>query len=287
MESVAMRQSGAYDFETHYESLCALQSTCPIPAVKANLNEGVLDLNGDRIRSNDWVPVLDSLRINKTLEFIAIRSYYQAALEEENEKKDYLGKRKPPAVRSKEITNKLCKSLRECLNITPALNCIELQGLPLKERDLHLLARGVAKNATLQHLSLEFSRIGDEGLEQLLKGVKNSPTVTSLNFTGCSLSPKGAEFIAKIIRHQAMRRHNEAWQDSLRYRRPDLDRMAGIRRITLNYNPMLGDQAAMVLAEVLKDDLWLKALDLQHSGVSNQGAQSLLGKKLVINSQKY
>ena len=55
-----------------------------------------------------------------------------------------------------------------------------------------------------------------------------------------------------------MKRHNEAWQDSLRYRRPDLDRMAGVRRITINSNPLLSDQGAKVLAEALKDDLWLK-----------------------------
>ena len=55
-----------------------------------------------------------------------------------------------------------------------------------------------------------------------------------------------------------MKRHNEAWQDSLRYRRPDLDRMNGIRRITINANPMVGDEGAVALAEALKDDLWLK-----------------------------
>lgn len=57
-----------------------------------------------------------------------------------------------------------------------------------------------------------------------------------------------------------MKRHNEAWRDSLRYRRPDLDRMPGIRRITINNNPMLGDQGAGLLAEALKDDLWLKGI---------------------------
>lgn len=59
-----------------------------------------------------------------------------------------------------------------------------------------------------------------------------------------------------------MKRHNEAWRDSLRYRRPDLDRMPGIRRITINNNPMLGDQGAGLLAEALKDDLWLKGLGI-------------------------
>uniref|UniRef100_A0A2C9K5K8 Centrosomal protein of 78 kDa n=1 Tax=Biomphalaria glabrata TaxID=6526 RepID=A0A2C9K5K8_BIOGL len=73
-----------------------------------------------------------------------------------------------------------------------------------------------------------------------------------------------------------MQRHNEAWRDSLRYRRPDLDRMSGIRRITANNNPMLGDDGAKVLAEALKDDLWLKALDLQSCGIGATGAKSFL-----------
>ena len=55
-----------------------------------------------------------------------------------------------------------------------------------------------------------------------------------------------------------MLRHNEAWKDSLRYRRPDLDRMHGLRRITINCNPLIGDDGTQVLADVLKDDLWVK-----------------------------
>ena len=34
--------------------------------------------------------------------------------------------------------------------------------------------------------------------------------------------------------------------------------MAGIRRITINSNPLVGDQGAKCLAEILKDDLWVK-----------------------------
>ncbi|GFO07678.1 centrosomal protein of 78 kda-like [Plakobranchus ocellatus] len=74
-----------------------------------------------------------------------------------------------------------------------------------------------------------------------------------------------------------MQRHNEAWRDSLRYRRPDLDRMSGLRRITANANPMLGDLGARAFAEALKDDLWLKAaLDLQACGIGAMGARSFL-----------
>ncbi len=34
----------------------------------------------------------------------------------------------------------------------------------------------------------------------LCKGVKNSTSVSSLNFTGCGLSWKGAETLAKVIK---------------------------------------------------------------------------------------
>ncbi len=50
IESVAVRQRGGTDFATHYENLCALQSSCPLPAVKAHLHEGVIDINADRLK---------------------------------------------------------------------------------------------------------------------------------------------------------------------------------------------------------------------------------------------
>ncbi|ELT88150.1 hypothetical protein CAPTEDRAFT_222075 [Capitella teleta] len=275
IESVAVRQQGAFHFETHYDNLCALQASCPLAAVKARLPEGVLDVNGDRIRATDWMPIVNSLRINKTLDLVAIRSFYQNTLDD-HEKNGTKMRTKAPSIRSKEITFRICKSLKECLVGTPTLSCIELQGLPLRERDLQALARGIAKNATLKHISLESSSVGNDGLEILCKGVKNSKSLTSLNFSACGLSWKGAETLAKIIKHQAIKRHNEAWQDSLRYRRPDLDRMSGIRRITINCNTMIGDQGALALAEALKDDLWLKALDLQQCGLTDVGSKALL-----------
>ncbi|KAL5020536.1 hypothetical protein ScPMuIL_003428 [Solemya velum] len=275
IESVKVRQRGAYDFDTHYDNLCAMQDSCPLPLVKVHLSQGVLDINGDRIRVADWPPILNTLRINKSLEMVAFRSFYQPPTDGTS-KKAMIEKRKTPAIRSKEITYRLCKALKECVAATPVLNTLELQGLPLRERDLQTLMKGIAKNTTLTHVSLEYCRIADTGLDIICKGIKNSPRISSVNFTGCSLTFKGADLLAKIIKHQAMKRHNEAWRDSLRYRRPDLDQMQGIRRITINNNPMVTDQGAVLLAEALKDDLWLKALDMQGCGISTDGAQHLL-----------
>jgi len=58
MESVAIRQRGGYDFATHYDHLCALNNTCPVPSVKAHLAQNQLDINADRIRCMNLILLL-------------------------------------------------------------------------------------------------------------------------------------------------------------------------------------------------------------------------------------
>lgn len=273
MESVHIRQRGAYDFESHYDSVCALHDCCPLPAVKAHLSQGILDLNGDKISLPDWKPLLSSLSINKSLEYVAVTSNHLIA-EKGKENNVPKSKRKQPAIRGKEGNHELCKAIKKCLLVTPALACLKLQGLPLRDSDILYLAKGLNKNCSLNYLSLTGCRIGDNGLETIGRAIKNNMTLNAINLTGCSLTWQGADIFARIIKHQAMCRHGEAWKDSLRYRRPDLERMSGLRRITLNNNPLIGDHGALVLAEALRDDLWLKALDLQGCGISKVGAKA-------------
>ena len=61
IESVQARQRGAYDFESHYDNLCALQDSVPLAAVKANLSSGILDINADRVR---WVVLAVSVTVS-------------------------------------------------------------------------------------------------------------------------------------------------------------------------------------------------------------------------------
>ncbi|KAJ1206593.1 hypothetical protein NDU88_001996 [Pleurodeles waltl] len=277
IDSVQIRRQGAFDFQAHYEYLCVLQDSVPLPAVKANLRHGILDVNGDRIKLADWKPILDTLRINKNLNSIAIRSFLQPGPVEPGEER-YTAhfRRRTPAIRSREMTFQLCKAIRSCLSVSSALKHLEIQGLPLRERDLIALTKGLATSSSLENLSLPQCPFGDKGLQIICQSVKNSSTIKTVNFTGCGLTWLGTEHMANIIKHQATRRHSDAWAESLRYRRPDLDCMAGLRRITLNYNMLIGDEGAIALAESLKEDLWLKALDMRQCGISNQGAQALL-----------
>ncbi|XP_064591415.1 centrosomal protein of 78 kDa isoform X1 [Zonotrichia leucophrys gambelii] len=277
IESVKLRRQCMLDFFSHYEHLCELQGSLPLKAVKANVTHDAIDLIVDHIKATDWAPLLDALRHNKTLASIKMRSLHQHGLEESGVErcKTYF-RRRIPATLPKDLTGQLCKAVKGCLSISDVLKHLELQGLLLRERDLALLTKGLATASSLENVSLAHCPIGDGGLETICQSIKNTATIRFLNFTACSLTWRGAEHIANLLKHQAIRRHGQAWADSLRYRRPDLEYMTGLRRITFNCNMLVGDRGASAFADCLGEDLWLKALDLQQCGISNEGARSLL-----------
>ncbi|XP_043342927.1 centrosomal protein of 78 kDa isoform X3 [Cervus elaphus] len=258
IDSVKLRRDSAADFFSHYEYLCALQDSVPLPAVRACLREGVLDFNADRLRVADWAPLLSTLKNDKDLPLICIKSCFQPWLGETASDRNKVYRSRVPAIRNKDVTFQLCKALKCCLSASGALRNLELNGLVLRERDLTMLTKGLNKSATLVHLSLANCPIGDGGLEIVCQGIKNSVTLKTINFTGCNLTWQGADHMAKILKYQTIRRHEETWAESLRYRRPDLDCMAGLRRITLNCNTLIGDLGANGFAESLSEDLWLR-----------------------------
>uniref|UniRef100_A0A8D2KA76 Centrosomal protein of 78 kDa n=1 Tax=Theropithecus gelada TaxID=9565 RepID=A0A8D2KA76_THEGE len=276
IDSVKLRRDSAADFFSHYEYLCALQDSVPLPAVRACLREGVLDFNADRLRGVDWAPLLSTLKINKDLPLISIKSFFQPWLGDTGSDINKFCRSRVPAIRYKDVTFQLCKALKGCLSISSVLKNLELNGLILRERDLTILAKGLNKSTSLVHLSLANCPVGDGGLEIICQGIKSSITLKTVNFTGCNLTWQGADHMAKILKYQTMRRHEETWAESLRYRRPDLDCMAGLRRITLNCNTLIGDLGASAFADSLSEDLWLRALDLQQCGLTNEGAKALL-----------
>lgn len=80
LDTVQIQCRDAQDFEAYYDYVCAMQDSAPLPAVKANLSQGMLDFNGDRLKLTDWTPILNSLTINKQLQHVAVRSCYQSGL---------------------------------------------------------------------------------------------------------------------------------------------------------------------------------------------------------------
>nr|XP_043896859.1 centrosomal protein of 78 kDa-like [Solea senegalensis] len=271
-----MLRQGATDFLAYYGFACARQDSMPLTAIKRHLDKGMLDFNGDRLDLRDLQPVLSSISINQHLNHIAIRSTH---LGSENADKRYYrptSRREIPFICSKDMTLELCKALRECLTISSNLKTLQLNGLPLNKRDLITLKKGLEKSMSLEHLSLANCPISDEGLEVICKIVKHSPNIKRVDFSGCNLTWRGAEHIASIIKYQGAQRQGIAWAESLRYRHPHLEEMGGLRRVTLNGNSLIGDCGAAAIGHELAEDFWMKAVDLQRCGLSNEGAHHLL-----------
>ncbi|XP_017551874.1 centrosomal protein of 78 kDa [Pygocentrus nattereri] len=280
--SAQLKRRRAQDFAACYDSACAAQGSVPLPAVKSSLGQGVLDFNGDVISLPDWTPVLLSLAINKHLQNVTIRSCYLGTLGSQASSKA-TSRKKTPAIHSKSMTLQLCKAVQKCLCVSPNLKILQLHGLPLRERDLNILTKGLSKSTSLEHLSLAHCPIADDGLEVICQSVKYSSTIRTVDFTSCNITWQGAEHMANIIKHQAVRRHGTAWVESLRYRKAEFEAMGGLRRITLNDNILIGDRGVTALTEELAEDLWVKAVDLQRCGISNEGAKAL-EKMLQSNS---
>ncbi|XP_065103679.1 centrosomal protein of 78 kDa isoform X2 [Paramisgurnus dabryanus] len=282
LESAHIRRRGAQDFEGYYDHICASQGSAPVRAVKTGLSRGMLDFYADHICLADWTPILSALAINKHLQHISIKSCHLTSLGAQSSYRTHI-KKKTPAVHSKTMTLQLCKAVQKCLSESSSLKTLQLHALPFRERDLIALTKGLAKSVSLEHLSLAHCPIADEGLEVICQSVKYSSTIKSVDFTSCNITWQGAEHMANIIKHQAMKRHSTAWVETLRYRRAEFEAMNGLRRVTLNDNILIGDRGVTALARELTEDLWVKAVDLQRCGISNDGAR-ILEQMLQANS---
>ncbi|CAF1071790.1 unnamed protein product, partial [Didymodactylos carnosus] len=266
----------ACDFGMKYDELCRQFNLLPLSAVKIKLDDGIIDLELDNLGIDDWNPLCGAIGTCKTLRSITFRSQFYnttsttlAEAERRNGKRSLSTSKRPPIFQSKELLTKISSSLKDCLTITTELILLDLSGLPFRRKDLTLIAQGLAKCKSIVHFQLTNSPIGDDGLEILCRHLNQSPKIREVDFSACSLTSHGAQILADLIK-------NCVWQESLRYQNPTLDHMSGLRRVTINHNPLIGDKGAGYLAEVLKEDLWIKALDLQDCAVSTNGAKAFL-----------
>ncbi|XP_042586150.1 centrosomal protein of 78 kDa-like [Cyprinus carpio] len=282
LEPAQIRRRGAQDFEGYYDHVCASQGSAPVRAVKASLSRGILEFNPDHISLADWTPILSALAINKHLQHVAMKSCHLTSTGAQSSYRSH-SKKKTPVIHSKNMTFQLCKAVQKCLCESSSLKTLQLHGLPLRERDLTALTKGLAKSGSLEYLSLAHCPIADQGLEVICQSVKYSSTIKTVDFTSCNITWQGAEHMANIIKHQAMRRHSAAWVETLRYRKAEFEAMSGLRRITLNDNILIRDQGVSALSRELTEDLWVKAVDLQRCGISNEGAR-VLEQMLQSNS---
>lgn len=183
---------------------------------------------------------------------------------------------KAPVVLTRYLLEWLSQSVGQCIRNSNSLTYLELEGIPFPPDCIAVLCVGLSGTQTLHHLSLRRCYIGDDGCKLICRTIADTRSVKSLNLSHCDLTSSSGGAIASALSRQKMSLYHDAWKQSLRYREPNFEAMWGLRRLTLNDNPQLGNCAVRELIEAIRDSLWLKALDLQHCGLTDQIGPDLL-----------
>ncbi|XP_063990547.1 centrosomal protein of 78 kDa [Diachasmimorpha longicaudata] len=276
--SPAMRTPSDYQsFATCYMELCRQQKLRPLPIICVTLPHS-LDFTTDRVKMDDWGPILHSLSLDRTLKSVSVRSRYQCRhpLDEVTSADKARAIGKAPVVLTRYLLEWLSHSVAQCVRNSPALTCLELEGVPLPDDCLAALCVGLTATESLQHLSLKRCYIGDSSCALVCRTIADVHSIRSLNLSQCDLSSYCGPALASALCKQKLLLYHDTWKDSLRYREPDVDAMPGLRRLTLNDNPRLGDSAVAEVIDAIQDSLWLKALDLQHCGLTDAIGSDIL-----------
>ncbi|KAL1513471.1 hypothetical protein ABEB36_002877 [Hypothenemus hampei] len=268
-------------FYVWYTELCRRLNINPSTAVKPAKPkcQTVLDFVADRLKVEEWTPLLSALRQDASLHVITVRSRIgncQFLHEVDTKEKAKNIKRKYGSIWTAYILKQLLKSMSHSLRCTQVLTYLELDGLPLFMQYLEPLLQALKKNNTLKTLSFSNCSIQDSGCQLVCSYLRFTPNIEVLNLTGCNLSPASGEHLGKLIKYQQINRYCESWHHSLRYENPDAGKMRGIKRITINCNAYFGDTGLNFILDELEDDLWVKALDLQKCGLSENSANRII-----------
>eukprot|EP00117_Sycon_ciliatum_P008366 scpid43030/ scgid1015/ Centrosomal protein of 78 kDa len=283
MPSTLQRRRAAYDFSQCYEDFCSSHGACPLAMVMSRSKDTEVVLSGERIRPTDWIPLCRALQMNKSLETVKIA--FDSTREQMG--KTRRGQSAPAGVKPgtagyqvaasrmdrSAVTQLLCRSLGSFIRVSPAVTSLSLEGLWVRFDDITLLAKGLTKSSRLQSLSLAHCRIGDSGAEVLCTALQCTRSLHCLDLTACGLTWKAMPHLAKLVEQYANWRYAHLWQTSLRQVQASTDSVGGLRRITLNGNPLIGDRGVNLIMDTLQDDIWIKAVDMQHCGLSNIGVR--------------
>jgi len=153
---------------------------------------------------------------------------------------------------------------------------LELDGIPFPPDCIAVLCVGLSGTGTLQHLSLRRCCIGDNGCELICRTIADIRSIRFLNLSHCDLTSNCSGALAAALSRQKLALYHDTWKQSLRYREPDLNTMPGLRRLTLNDNPHLGNGVVREIIDAIRDSLWMKALDFQRCGLTDQIGPDLL-----------
>ncbi|XP_013116352.2 protein Cep78 homolog [Stomoxys calcitrans] len=266
-------------FHFRYLELCRAKNLSPLPDIKSKNNcTTILDIFGDKLCVNDWLLVVEALFNDQVLQTLAIRmrkTFPNVLQQLDTEKKAKLFRQKP-VLFTKFVFSGVVEAVSNCIEFSKNLRVLNLEGLPLNGIYAETVGKAISSNRGLQDISFQRSNIGDKGCEAICNAIKYLENVKKLNLSECGLTPKGADFVANMIKIQKITRFTDSWQNSLRYRNVDTDKMPGLRSLTLARNHQIGDEGLKTIVEELKENVWIKFIDMENCGLTDRGANMIL-----------
>lgn len=181
----------------------------------------------------------------------------------------------PPVILTHVLFTQFVNTISNFMINNEHLTTLLLEGLPLKENFITYIANGLSANRSIKNLSFARSALGDEGCSIICSNIKCLTNINCLNLSQCLLGVKGAEAIGDLIKFQKIVRFTQGWENTLRYRTIDPDILPGLKRITINGN-QIKDEGLYFIMEILKEDVWIKVIDVQNCGLSDEGAKMIL-----------
>ncbi|XP_022208866.2 protein Cep78 homolog [Drosophila obscura] len=263
----AKKSSKSRSFYFRYLELCRAKNLTPVPDIrKQSLDKSSLEFYADKLSVSDWLLVNESLQNDLCLKSLVLRmrrSHQHNTIDPiDTENRARLFTQRP-VVYTRFIFRGLVQSIANCVASNKNLTVLQLEGLPLYGGYIDCIAKSLAANDCLETLSFRKSIIGDKGCELVCNSAKYLNRIALFDLSECRITAKGAVHVADMVKMQKISRYTGGSH-------------LGLRTLLLANNPDIGDQGLKLICDVLKEDAWIKVVDLQGCGLTDIGANVIL-----------
>ncbi|BFG01713.1 protein Cep78 homolog [Drosophila madeirensis] len=266
--AVAKKSSKYRSFYFRYLELCRAQNITAVADIKKNsIEKSSLEFDADKLNVSDWLLVNESLYNDLCLKSLVLRmrcTYQNNKIEPIDTEKRARVYTQRPVVFTRFIFRALVESIANCVTNNSNLTVLQLEGLPLYEGYIDCIAKSLAANDRLETLSFRKSPIGDRGCELVCDMAKYLNRIALFDLSECRITAKGALHVANMIRMQKIARFTEGLEQT------------PAATLLLAKNPNIGNEGLKLIAEALKEDAWLKVVDMQGCGLTDIGANLIL-----------
>nr|XP_005901387.1 PREDICTED: protein NLRC3 [Bos mutus] len=256
-------------------------------ALKINRTLASLSLQSNRIRDDGARSMAEALATNRTLSVLHLQKnsigpvgtqQMADALKQNRSLKELM-------FSSNSIGDGGAKALAEALMVNQGLKSLDWQGLDCGARERALMG-ALCTNQTLLSLNLRENSISPEGAQDLARALRTNSTLKSLDLTANLLHDQGAQAVAEAVReNRTLTSLHLQWNfiqaGAAKALGQALQLNTSLTSLDLQENA-IGDEGASAVASALKVNTVLTALYLQVASIGAPGAQAL-GEALAVN----